>query len=105
LQEGIRIGSILAFLRRASSGKVPQNVARTLQEWGAKFGQVKLSRVLLLMARDEQTMREMRASPRLQPYLGQAISPQASLVEEAKKEDLLEALYKLGYWPDVRELN
>jgi len=105
LQEGVEIGQIRAFLHRASGGHVPQNVARTLQEWGTKFGQVRLARVVLLTTQDEQTMCEICASPLLKPYLGQAVSPRAVLADEAKIVDLVAVLERLGYWPRVEELD
>jgi hypothetical protein len=104
LQDGIEMSAILAFLRRASAGQVPQNVARNLQDWGARFGQVKLSSVVLLTARDEQAMRELRALPQVQPYIKEVISPLAVTVDASRKEELTEILRKLGYWPDLKDL-
>lgn len=103
LREGIEASAIIAFLRRASAGRLPQNVERTLHEWGEKHGELRLAHVLLLTARDEQTMREIRALPPLRPYLGEAISPVATLVDSAHKQVVIELLERLGYWPEIVE--
>ncbi len=103
LREGVEAPAIIAFLRRASAGRLPQNVERTLQEWGEKHGELRLAHVFLLTARDEQTMREIRALPPLRPYLGAAISPVVTLVDSAHKEVVIELLERLGYWPEIVE--
>ena len=104
LQEGIEMSAILTFLRRASAGQLPQNVARSLQDSGARYGQIKLSSVVLLTVRDEQAMRELRALPQVQPYIKEVISPLAVTVDASRKEELVETLRKLGYWPDLKDL-
>jgi len=103
LREGIESPAIIAFLRRASAGRLPQNVERTLQEWGEKYGELRLAHVFLLTARDEQTMREIRALPPLRPYLGAAVSPVATLVDSAHRQVVIELLEQLGYWPEIVE--
>ena len=104
LEEGIETGQIIAFLRRATAGQVPESAVRTIGQWAARYGRIKLTNVTLLIAKDEATMAELRAHPKVRPYLRYAISPRVSAIDEARTKELVQILKGLDYWPRIEEL-
>ena len=94
----------MRFLNRASEGKVPQNVALTMREWGQRFGEISLRHAVLLETRDENLLRELAASPEIAPYLRERISGRAAIVAQEQVEELIGKLWKLGYMPKVESL-
>jgi hypothetical protein len=101
LRQGIKIEMVLAFLKRVSGGKIPQNVASALRNWDRKRGQVRLRRALLLQVESELIMEELSASPQTRAYLREIISPKAAIVTQEDWPKLLDELRKLGYLPEV----
>jgi len=101
LRGGSEIERIVAFLERVSGKPLPANVAYTLREWGAKFGEVVLRRAELLQTRDEQLLQELQAQPELAAYLDEILAPTLVLVKPGQLAVLLERLEGLGYMPRV----
>jgi hypothetical protein len=97
LRQGIKIEMVLAFLKRVSDGKVPQNVVLALRNWDKKRGQIRLRKTLLLQVGNEVTMEELSTSPQTKVYLREIISPKAAIVAEEDWPKLLDELRKLGY--------
>jgi len=104
LREGVETEKALRFLNRASEGKVPQNVALTMREWGQRFGEISLRHAVLLETRDENLLRELAASPEIAPYLRERISGRADIVAQEQVKELIGKLWKLGYMPKVESL-
>ena len=104
LEEGVEIAQIIAFLRRATAGRLPEASSRILDGWAAQYGRVRLANVTLLMTRDEATMAELRGHPRVRPYLSHAFSARVSAVDESRAKELVEILKEMDYWPRVEEL-
>lgn len=94
---GLRIDQILAFLRQASSGNVPANVAGQLQMWAGRFDQVQLHEVALLTVTNERVMRELSVLPETRSLIGQVLSPTRALVRKRDLPRLRKALRDLGY--------
>lgn len=104
LREGIEVETVLGFLKQAAAGRLPANVADTLRQWGQKFGQVRLRRVVLLQVKDKAILQELQTLPRTRPYVQEVISPTTAIVAEKDWPRLVEELRKLGYLPHVERL-
>jgi hypothetical protein len=57
-----RIDDIITFLEQASQRPLPQNVAYSLREWAARFGELRLEQATLLLANSEALLAEVRAN-------------------------------------------
>jgi hypothetical protein len=101
LGEGIKVETVLGFLKQATADRLPANVAHTLQQWGQKYGQVSLRRVVLLRVKDEPILQELQKLPQIRPYLQEILSPVAATVAERDWPRLVEELRKLGYLPHL----
>ncbi len=101
LRQGIGIEMILAFLKRVSDDKVPQNVVSALRNWDKKRGQIRLRRALLLQVESELTLEELSTLPQTRVYLRETISPKAAIVAPEDRSKLLNELRKLGYSPQI----
>jgi len=99
LRKGIRVDMILAFLRRASSGRLPGNVTQALRQWAERHSQVSLRRGVVLETGDRVAMEELRASPRVRALLGEPLSEKAAWVDERNIPRLMEELRRLGFVP------
>ncbi|HET7035861.1 MAG TPA: helicase-associated domain-containing protein, partial [Thermomicrobiaceae bacterium] len=103
-QSGLDIAEIIAFLERVSTVELPQNVRRTLAEWGAQHERVTLRRgVGLLHAVDAETLDALYADPELGPLLGRRAAPSAALVPVANLHTLLPRLLAAGQLPALSE--
>ncbi len=102
LKEDIKVETVLGFLKQAAAGRLPANVADTLRQWGQKYGQISLKRVVLLQVKDELILQELQTLPQTRPYLQEIISPTTATVAERDWPRLVEELRKLGYLPHVK---
>ena len=75
--------AILAFLESVSTVGLPQNVRRTIEEWGGQIERITVRpRAPLVQTGDEATLDELYADPELGPLLGRRLAPTAALVAE-----------------------
>ncbi|PZS03863.1 MAG: hypothetical protein DLM70_08490 [Chloroflexi bacterium] len=80
-RRGMEMTDILGFLDRVSSVPIPQNVRRTLEEWGSQLERIVVRRnICLLQGIDEQTLDALYADPELSRLLGRRIVPTAALI-------------------------
>lgn len=100
MENGARIENVLSFLEKASGHPLPQNVAYSLAEWAARFGEVTVEAVTLLTAADEPLLAELRANKKLALKVKREISPRAVDVDEDIAE-LGARLRKAGYLPKL----
>jgi hypothetical protein len=78
---GLDAAAIVAFLERVSTVSLPQNVRRSLEEWGALHERVVVHRgVPLLHAVDAPSLDALYADSRVAPLLGRRVAPTAALV-------------------------
>ena len=99
LAQGIRVEQVLAFLRQASEGPVPANVAGQLRLWAGRFGQVQLEEVAILRVENERVLKELSVLPETRSLLGEILSPTSVLVRKQNLAQLRKALRALGYLP------
>ena len=103
LQRGERVESLLEALSRYGRGEVPQNVAYTLQEWAAAYGQFRLYQPVLLTATEALLMEEILADPLVRTTCGDRLSPTVIEVVADKVTTLEEQLDHLGYLPELAD--
>lgn len=78
---GMDTEAILAFLDRVSSVPLPQNVRRSLEEWGAQHDRIVVRRSTpVIHAVDEKTLDDLYADPELSRLLGRRLAPTVALV-------------------------
>lgn len=77
-EQGMEIADILAFLDRVSAAPLPQNVRRSLEEWGAQHERIVIRRASLVHTIDEATLDALYADPAVRPLLGRRLSPTAA---------------------------
>jgi hypothetical protein len=98
---GVRAEAIVEFLQRASGGHVPPRVAAALARWDQHGGAVRITRGAVLRVEDASILAALRADAAVAPLLGDLLSAQAALVNEADLPKLLKALDELGYTAKV----
>ncbi|MCX6028690.1 MAG: helicase-associated domain-containing protein [Chloroflexi bacterium] len=94
---GVKAEAILAFLRRATYGRVPPRVEAALTRFDQHGGAVRVTRGAVLRVEDAGILAALRADAVIAPLLGDLLSAQAVVVREANLAKLLKALEELGY--------
>jgi hypothetical protein len=80
-QAGLETDAVIEFLERVSTHELPQNVRRTLEEWGSQHERVTLrKRVALLQTAGETALNALYADERITPLLGRRLSATVALV-------------------------
>jgi hypothetical protein len=97
LARDIRLEQILAFLRQASEGRVPANVAGQLQLWAGRFGQVQIEEMALLTVKSERVLKEISVLPETRSLIGRVLSPTSALVRKRDLPRLQKELRALGF--------
>lgn len=101
---GFDAAAIIAFLESVSTVGVPQNVRRTLEEWGSQLERITLRRrAPLLHTIDEATLDALYADPDLAPLLGRRVAPTVALVPSADLRPLTDRLIERGTLPALTE--
>jgi hypothetical protein len=101
LRRNVSIEQIMSFLRRGAREPFPPNVAFTLREWAAKYGEISLRRAAVLHTRDQHLLSELQHHPELQAYILEVLSPTVALVAAERLEELHARLKALGYSPRI----
>lgn len=103
-QAGFETAQIVAFLESVSTVELPQNIRRTLEEWGAQHERITIRRrAPLLQTRDEGTLDALYADAALAGLLGRRLGPTATLVPFANLRALSEALIASERLPALTE--
>ncbi|HOG46987.1 MAG TPA: helicase-associated domain-containing protein, partial [Anaerolineae bacterium] len=101
-QGGLEVASIVRFLEQTSAVALPQNVRRSLEEWGAHHERIVLrSGVSLLQAATPELLATLLAQPETAPLLARAVSPDVALVAAGSQGRLTAALVAQGLFPAV----
>lgn len=103
LQRGERLESVLDALARYGRGPLPQNVAYTVQEWAAAYGQLRIHQPILLTAAEATLLEQVLADPLVRSACGERLSSTTVEVIQDKAAGLEEQLDHLGYLPAVTE--
>ena len=101
---GWEVPAILRFLEEVSTVPLPQNVRRSVEEWGAELERVVVRRgAALLQAADGADLDALVADPTLAPLLGRRPAAIAALVPRANLEALQRRLLAHGHLPALSE--
>jgi hypothetical protein len=101
-QNGMSAAEAVAFLERASSAPLPQNVLRTLEEWAQSYERIIVRRnAALLHALDPQVLDALQETPAVQRYLLGRPLPRVALASNTpeSRERIAQALMALGHLP------
>ena len=99
LRSGMSIADILEFLETYSKTDVPQNVKLSIEEWGARYGQVYFMDVMLLRCKNERLAQELKSTKRIAKYILGEISPTDLVISRQKPEELKRLLEKDNFMP------
>jgi hypothetical protein len=103
LQTGRSISEILAFLEKATEQPVPQNVARTIREWGAQHERITLQQdVLVLHVESAALLERLLDDARLKGLL-QPLGEQTAYVSAAAAQKVERRLWELELLPAVSQ--
>ena len=99
-KDGLSTAEIAAFLQRACSAPLPQNVLRTLQEWGQQHERIVFHRaVTLCQTANPELLDHLLADPAIQRHLKRALTPTVALARPGHALALQEALLQGGLLP------
>ena len=102
-EAGISTKQVLAFLRRASGGEIPQLLRQALQRWGERGPAAHLTEMMVLRVDSESVLRALRENPRTRRYLGEALGPRAVQVHACYRQDLRDEMVKMGLLLQMKE--
>lgn len=101
---GLDTAAIVGFLDRVSTAPLPQNVRRTLEEWGAQHERIVIHRrASLLQAVDEATLDALYADPSLGRLFGRRVAPTAALIPAENLEAIGDHLLASDRLPALSE--
>lgn len=101
---GLDTAAIIAFLESVSSVGLPQNVKRSIEEWGMQHERVTVRRrTPLLQVRDEHTLDALYADPALASLLGRRVAPTVALVPPRALKALFDHLLQRDLLPALSE--
>lgn len=102
--QGLTTTEILGWLERLSSVPLPQNVRRTVEEWGAQHERIVVRRgVGLLHAVDAVVLDSLYEHPTVGPLLGRRVALTAAVVPVANLEAVYRALLANQRLPSLGE--
>ena len=99
--EGIEVGHILAFLKRAGGGQVPESLARAMQRWSEGGASVTLSRAVILRVGSAEELARLQNEPSINRHLGRPLSDTIVEVQPGAWPALARALQALGILPEL----
>jgi len=97
---GVSAEQIIRFLEQASGAALPQNVLRTLRDWGAQHERIVFHRaVALCEAASAEMLDAVWAEPAIQSYLQKRLTPTVALVKKGRAQALRDALLQRDLLP------
>jgi hypothetical protein len=101
-QVGLDVPEVIRFLEETGGIELPQNVRRSLQEWGAHHERIVFrGGVSLLQAADAGLLDGLMDDPQAGNHLARAVSPEVALVRKGAEKSLVAALVGQGVFPAV----
>jgi hypothetical protein len=98
------VNAVIRFLEEASGAVLPQNVLRSLQEWGAHHERIVFrTGVSLLQAVDGAALARLMADPVANTYFARSLAPAVALVGKGADAGLLGALQGQGILPAMAD--
>ena len=104
LQTGIDTAAVIDFLATTSTVPLPQNVQRSIEEWGGQVERITLlSRTPVIQVLRPQILDELYQDPEFALLLGRRVSPTAALVADVDIRKLCNTLIERGHLPSRTE--
>jgi hypothetical protein len=103
-QGGLAVDTIVTFLQEASSGPLPQNVRRSLDEWGAHHERIVFRPdVSLLQTADEATLASLLTQLPIRTHLERTLAPSVALLKKSREQQLTTALLRHDLLPTIAD--
>lgn len=97
---GQDVGQIQAWLEQTTGASVPQNIARSLQEWQAAFERITIrARVGWVEVAHPELAAALQTNPRLSQVIVKQITPTGLIVRADRMDELENALLAAGELP------
>jgi hypothetical protein len=104
LQQGLPLNDIIRQLTDLSGQELPQNVYRSLQEWGAHHERIVFrTGVNLLQAATAEMLTSLANSPDINPFLARSLTPEVALVSPHQMAGLVGALTAQNILPVISD--
>lgn len=101
-QAGLHIDEITNFLQTASGASLPQNLARSLHEWGAHHERIVFrSGVSLLQAANAATLDRLLTTAPVADHIVRVLAPGVALVRKGADQPILQTLLAADLLPAV----
>jgi hypothetical protein len=101
---GVDAKAIVQFLESVIAVRLPQNVRRTIEEWGIQHERITVrQRTPLLQTLDEETLDGLYADPELAHLLGRRVASTVALVPDKALQPLFDRLMHLELLPALSE--
>lgn len=97
---GLSVDQIIAFLEQTSGAALPQNVLRTLQEWGEQHERIVFHRAVgLCQTGTPEMLNELSDEPAIRSCLQKRLTPTVALLKRGCAHPLRETLLQHGFLP------
>ena len=101
-QAGLTVSDIIEFLTTESDSPLPQNVQRSLEEWGAYHERIVFRRgVSLLQTADEALLTTLWETAGINKQIARTLTPTVALVDKAVQTTLVTDLIEANHLPAV----
>jgi len=105
-QQGTPVDTIVNFLETESGAPLPQNVRRSLQEWGSHHDRIVFrTGVTLLQTGDAATLEQLLGDAALAPHVARSLMPELALVAKGHEDALVQDLLARGKLPTLVDDN
>lgn len=99
-QVGTSAAEIAAFLAEVSGVPLPQNIVRSLEEWGARHQRITFRLgATLLQTLDEKSLADLMDSPALKGSLQPTPVAEIAIVNHSRRQTINDALLKQNIFP------
>ena len=105
MRRGWTADSIYSFLSESASGRIPDLVQFSIQEWCAKYGRVRFEKVVLVECADADLAEEISHLPDANGALQRRVSPSHFAVPLSQAKVLFQRLRDKGYEPSSKQTN
>ena len=105
-QVGVSVADVVNFLESHTENELPQNVQRSLAEWGADHDRIVFRQgITILQAANGELLQQLLADKVVGKHLSRSFSPEVALVKPKQQGKLVEKLQMQGLLPAVSGAN
>ena len=94
-EQGLKVGQLLALLRKYAAAPIPPPVVKAIQRWEMKGTEARVANPTVLRVGSPEVLEELRQS-RAGRFLGESLGPVAVIVKPGAGAKVLAALAELG---------